>query len=209
MKPRSYIVYEHLFPNGKRYIGITQQKDPHLRWGKNGICYKNQKKMWNAIQHFGWDKIEHNIIAFGLTEEEAKSIEMSEIAKFDTIHNGYNVSIGGDAIRTTYLSSTLMAYIRACKNEQKVSPIAFDNKENFHSFASTKAEVVIYNMPELCKMSAKNEKEAQFWNEAERAVKIKWGDVSASDIVQVRQFWEHMRNYLMLHIMLCKKEVDT
>lgn len=206
MKSRSYIVYEHLFPNGKRYIGITQN-NPQYRWGKNGNGYKNQKKIWYAIKKYGWENIEHNIIAFGLTEKEAQKIERSEIQKYDTIRNGYNQSIGGDAIATTYLTSSLMALIREGKKMASVAPIAFKDHSMYKSFHCTKEDVVIYDMPELCKMSAKNEKESEFWNEAERAVKIKWGDVSATDPVQVRQFWDHMRNYLMLHIMLCEKEV--
>ena len=35
----TYSVYEHICPNGKRYIGITS-RNPKLRWGKNGIGYK-------------------------------------------------------------------------------------------------------------------------------------------------------------------------
>lgn len=31
MEERNYLVYCHIFPNGKRYIGVTGQK-PYDRW---------------------------------------------------------------------------------------------------------------------------------------------------------------------------------
>ena len=43
-----YWVYIHLFPNGKRYVGLTTQKSINERW-RNGGGYKNQKLIYNAI----------------------------------------------------------------------------------------------------------------------------------------------------------------
>ena len=39
----NYTVYCHIFPNGKRYVGITKQK-PEYRWD-NGNGYRNCTKM--------------------------------------------------------------------------------------------------------------------------------------------------------------------
>ena len=87
-----WTVYEHLFPNGKRYIGITSQlvKD---RWDR-GRGYNLQKKMKNAIQEFGWDNIQHNILFERLTRDEAEEKEIELIEKYETINPnfGYNTT---------------------------------------------------------------------------------------------------------------------
>lgn len=45
-----YFVYKHTFPNGKIYIGITDQK-PERRW-RNGIGYRRQPYVYNAIKKY-------------------------------------------------------------------------------------------------------------------------------------------------------------
>jgi len=111
---KGYTVYEHVFPNGKKYIGITST-EPQNRWMKDGSGYKNQGKIWNAIQHYGWNNVEHNVIVDGLTEEQATELEKYLIAELDTIDNGYNTSIGGENINTTYLNPHVLMMIRKSK----------------------------------------------------------------------------------------------
>jgi hypothetical protein len=106
----SYCVYEHLFPNGKRYIGITST-EPETRW-RCGEGYKTQKKIANAIKHFGWNNIQHNVIADNLTKEQAASLEEYLIATLDTIESGYNDAIGGDNINTCYLNAHILYMLR-------------------------------------------------------------------------------------------------
>lgn len=71
-------VYRHTFPNGKVYIGITNQF-PENRWGLNGINYRKQQKMLNAIMKFGWDNVVHEVLYTGLTEHDASKIEQKLI----------------------------------------------------------------------------------------------------------------------------------
>lgn len=89
----SYSVYMHIFPNNKYYIGLTKQF-PNDRWGVNGIGYKNQP-VYSAIKYFGWNNIEHKILYSGLSGKEAHDKEIELIEKYDSIENGYNISIGG------------------------------------------------------------------------------------------------------------------
>jgi len=80
--------------NNKRYVGITSKK-PEDRW-QNGFGYSGQV-FYKAIQKYGWDNFDHEIIASNLTREEAENFERILILKLDSLvkHNGYNVAIGG------------------------------------------------------------------------------------------------------------------
>lgn len=95
---RNYCVYMHTSPSNKIYIGITGQNPPEKRW-QNGRGYKNSY-FYNAIQKYGWDKIEHKILYINLTKEEAeqKEIELIKEYKSDDRNFGYNVEHGGNSI---------------------------------------------------------------------------------------------------------------
>lgn len=99
----NYCVYVHTSPSGKKYVGQTGQ-NTKKRWGKNGIRYlekKNNKYIHpafaRAIQKYGWDNFEHEIIASNLTKEEADNFEKILIKKLDTMNSkfGYNCKDGG------------------------------------------------------------------------------------------------------------------
>ena len=94
---KDWCVYIHIFPNEKKYIGITCQ-NPLYRWRKDGSGYKEQPLMWKAIKKYGWDNIEHKILFEGLSKEEAEQKETELIKEFDTLvenKKGYNVQNGG------------------------------------------------------------------------------------------------------------------
>ena len=92
-------VYVHIFPNNKYYVGITS-KNPELRWGHKGHNYCKQTYLYNAIQKYGWDNIEHDIVASNLTEEEAKNFEIILIEKLNCKYpNGYNMTDGGNGVK--------------------------------------------------------------------------------------------------------------
>lgn len=92
----NYIVYMHISPNNKRYIGLTCQK-PEYRWN-NGKGYKHNSYFTRAIEKYGWDNFKHIIIAKGLTEDEAKWLEIELIREWDSINRdkGYNLTKGGE-----------------------------------------------------------------------------------------------------------------
>ena len=92
-----YTVYQHKNKiNGKIYIGITMQK-PEQRW-RYGEGYKSSPHFYAAIQKYGWDNFEHNILFQNLTKEEACKKEQELIAKFNSINRefGYNSTSGGE-----------------------------------------------------------------------------------------------------------------
>lgn len=69
----SYAVYRHTCPDGKVYIGATMQK-PTRRW-HGGCAYKSNKAFYAAIQLWGWDQIRHEVLAEGLPEKTAHTLE--------------------------------------------------------------------------------------------------------------------------------------
>ena len=93
---KNFKVYMHTSPNGKRYIGITSQRPVH-RWGGNGYGYIDNTYFWRAIQKYGWDNFQHEILFEGLTKEEAEQKEIELIAHYDSTNpsKGYNITAGG------------------------------------------------------------------------------------------------------------------
>lgn len=96
LQETTYTVYMHIFPNGKRYIGITGQK-PKERWRINGNGYNPQKLMRRAIKKYGWENVKHLIVAEGLSAHDAGELEKKIIARYNTTDPdfGYNQSTGG------------------------------------------------------------------------------------------------------------------
>ena len=90
-----YTLYKHTAPNGKVYIGITSRK-PEARW-EGGKGYKSNAHFYRAIVLYGWDNIEHDILAEGLSKSEAEKLEMETIKKYDATNRdkGYNLREGG------------------------------------------------------------------------------------------------------------------
>lgn len=93
-----YIVYQYKNKiNGKIYIGITSRK-PEERWGSNGCNYKTSPHFYSAIQKYGWDNFEHNILFTNLTKEQACLKEQELIKEFNSMNReyGYNSTSGGE-----------------------------------------------------------------------------------------------------------------
>lgn len=98
MEPKPWKVYVHTNKiNGKKYVGITSREDPNQRW-KNGNGYSENSHFRAAINKYGWDSFEHDIIADCLSENDAKQMEKDLIAKWGTQNRelGYNMTAGGD-----------------------------------------------------------------------------------------------------------------
>lgn len=106
-----YTVYMHVFPNSKKYIGITRQ-EPKKRYG-GGYHYHTQV-VGKAIKKYGWENIEHKIMYSNLTKEEAEKREQELIKKYKTIRKeyGYNISIGGNVgQRNSYMSKEARNFV--------------------------------------------------------------------------------------------------
>ena len=89
-----YCVYCHIVPNGKRYYGMSKYVEQ--RWGKDGNGYKENIDFYSDILFYGWDNIEHIIVAKGLSKDEAEWLEEELIRENRTYDSeyGYNVRLG-------------------------------------------------------------------------------------------------------------------
>ena len=91
-----YTIYQHIFPNGKRYIGLTRTSIEE-RWGFRGYNYKTQF-VGRAITKYGWENIQHEIICECDDKSDAEELERIFIGYYETTdpQYGYNVLPGGD-----------------------------------------------------------------------------------------------------------------
>lgn len=180
-----FLVYEHVFPNGKKYIGITSNAKARFR---NGKGYEAQGKITNAIDKYGWDNIQHNIIVDGLEKEQAERLEKYLIAELHTIDDGYNTSPGGEKVNGFYLNAYVLSMLRYVRNHK-----------NWFADEDIQFADLIYG-------DRHNKEAADFWNEAERAVTFVHGYYSGTDEISVKKFFFHMFEYFKLWLMMQKNE---
>ena len=105
-------VYVHIVPKeisdydyDKYYVGITKT-EPEERW-RNGSGYNGQL-FYRAINKYGWDNIQHEVVADHLTVDEAKQMEIALIDKLGSCGKyGYNLTDGGDCRIDSVLADEL------------------------------------------------------------------------------------------------------
>lgn len=95
-KEKKWCVYVHTSPSNKYYVGITCQR-PEARW-RNGRGYGHNIYFTRAINKYGWDNFQHEVVATDLLEQEAKKLEKDLIKKLKSNNEqyGYNLTAGGD-----------------------------------------------------------------------------------------------------------------
>lgn len=95
------VVYRHLNTlNGKAYVGITNKTaearfNEHCAWSARGSRFV----FHNAIRKHGRDAFVTEVLHQVETIEEAKRLEVLEIARHRTLTGGYNMTAGGDGMR--------------------------------------------------------------------------------------------------------------
>lgn len=90
-----YSVYRLTSPDGLVYIGATRQA-LNRRWHR-GHAYQNNDALWTDIQLYGWDYFQKDVVAKGLSAEEAFKLEKDLIEQYGSTNpeRGYNRSTGG------------------------------------------------------------------------------------------------------------------
>ena len=128
---KEWTVYMHISPNNKKYIGITSQKTEY-RWHSDGSGYKDNNYFYNAIKKYGWDNFQHIIIVKGLSEDDAKWLEMELIKIWDTTNQekGYNILSGGQTNNGKNNPFYGKSHTKESINKMKISHIGnFPNDE--------------------------------------------------------------------------------
>lgn len=142
---KTYIVYKHISPSNKVYIGITCQS-PTRRW-RNGNGYINNTYFYRAIQKYGWNNFQHIILYENLSLDEAKTYEEELIKEYKSTDNrfGYNKTDGGDCrlpcseefknylsekFKGRYVSEETRKKISTSKTGVKRGPLPKEWKEN-------------------------------------------------------------------------------
>lgn len=107
----TYSVYKHTNKiNGKVYIGITVN-EPEVRWGKNGKNYERQL-FGKAIQKYGWNNFEHEVLFTNLSRKKANDKEIELISFYNATNRefGYNVALGGTDVGSRTKAKAVYKY---------------------------------------------------------------------------------------------------
>ena len=93
---RTGIIYGYTnLGSGKMYIGQTLH--PKRRW--NVHRYGKYKSGWHKDYQNNPDKYEYSVIEYDVPEDKLDEREIFWISFFDSYHNGYNLTEGGNATR--------------------------------------------------------------------------------------------------------------
>jgi group I intron endonuclease len=82
--------------NGKVYIGFDS------KWPNRIVVHKSSSKnqdtkFYRAIRKYGWDKFEYSVLYQSYDKDHTlKVMENYFINEYDSFHNGYNSTLGGD-----------------------------------------------------------------------------------------------------------------
>lgn len=119
------LLYKLTFPDGKIYIGITNDFSRRMRAHK-GASLRNTHPVCRAIAKFGWDNVNKETLVVG-EYHYVRKLESSAILAFNSrVPDGYNVSQGGEFAPS--LAPEVRAKI-AKANTGKITPIEQRQKQ--------------------------------------------------------------------------------
>lgn len=165
----TYFVYCHTNRiNGKKYVGITSQH-VHARW-QNGKHYARHSRFYSDILKFGWENFDHDVIASGLSKEDAEKMERELIDSLDLTNEekGYNFSTTG--IRTAHLKDEAKEKLRA-------QSIGKNNPFYNHKHSKETKLLMSENRPKRAVMCIETGIVYKSTREAERQTKIDHADI--------------------------------
>lgn len=162
---RDYLVYCHTnLVNGKLYFGVTKNKMEN-RAGKRGKKYRQCTYFANAIEKYGWDNFKHEIIADGLTKEEASEYEKLLIGFFQTNDRskGYNIQPGGlhaggmtpegfERLRQASIEANKKPVVSFTKDGKRLERFdSITEAAKFYGISDSGIEAALYQSNHTCK----------------------------------------------------------
>lgn len=93
----TYIVYKYTSPSNKVYIGETKQTKGDRSGGLFGVGYQNCTYFKHAIDKYGINNFDYEVLEDNLTYEEVYEREAYYIKLYDATNpeKGYNITQGG------------------------------------------------------------------------------------------------------------------
>lgn len=178
---KSYSVYCHTTPSGRRYVGISCS--PKKRWN-DGKGYKKNYIFWRAICKYGWENIKHEILFSNLTSDEATLIEKRLVKEWKLTDPKYGLNIreGGADGKLLESSRRLMSEKRKGNTNCVGRTLSSKTKQNISE--SLKDYYSSHPSPMAGKHLAESQKEKlrnrQFSNETRRRMSENHCDVSGA-----------------------------
>lgn len=147
-----------------------QRKRAHKSSSNNPNSPEYEKHFYRAIRKHGWENFEYNILFESNSISCLKKMEREYIQKFDSVKNGYNITLGGEgrqwteeqkqqmSIDSQFKNSSLdykdLVYIREAylkgKKPSEIYPEFEDIITNYYSFMNIWAgNRYGYVMPEV------------------------------------------------------------
>lgn len=138
-----YVVYSLNFPNGKKYIGYSS--NIIRRWYSKSE-YRYQRLVYRAIEKYGWNNIEKEILYVFDNSKDALQKEAELIEELDLLNpeKGYNVVPGGGDPphgKDQYMSEETKERLKQLRSEnskkmwqnpEKAAEVIQRMKETFH-----------------------------------------------------------------------------
>ena len=105
--------------------------------------YKNNPHFWQAIQKYGWEGFEHEIVFSELTKKEACDKEIQLIAKYQSTDRtkGYNHSLGGEIPLVCYRGEKHPMYGKHHTEESRAKMSAAHSGEKHRCWGKTLPEI--------------------------------------------------------------------
>lgn len=126
----SWIVYKHISPSGKVYVGITS--NVKKRWAANGYYYHLSDTIFSrALKKYGWNSFKHIIVYEGLTKERACAIEIELIAYYKDRNMSYNIAKGGVGYSGNHSLKHIEHRTESRINNNKVDYLVIDQEFNY------------------------------------------------------------------------------
>lgn len=131
--------------NGKMYIGKTEYDNPTKRF-KRHIAERHRARccdraLYRALNNYGVENFNFQILE-ETTSELASEREQYYIQLYDTYHNGYNETLGGDG--SPYVILETEEILRRYRDGQSIKQIA---SELSHDHASIRKILVTNDIP--------------------------------------------------------------
>lgn len=83
--------------NDKVYIGITKRDiEVRIYEHEKAMTRHPKRKFYKALNKYGFTSFVWEILKVCSSEEELKESEMFFIEQYDSVENGYNLSLGGE-----------------------------------------------------------------------------------------------------------------